>query len=70
MDLPAVQVEVWRLCLQGQPPEEVCRPQPSSGSLASSVSGSDLCRQEAQRIRIDQPAGWPVLPPPPVPTLD
>ena len=51
MDLPAVQVEVWRLGLQGQPPQEVCRPQPSSGSLASSVSGSDLCRQEAQRIR-------------------
>ena len=70
MDLPAVQVEVWRLGLQGQPAQEVCRPGPSGAALSTSVSGLDPCTAGGQRIRIDQPAGWPVLPPPPVPNLD
>ena len=51
MDVPAVQVEV-------------CRPGPSGAALSTSVSGSNPCTAGGQRIRIDQPAGWPVLPPP------
>jgi hypothetical protein len=68
MDLPPVQVEVVRLGLQGQPASQVCRSDATSqqGRLASSLSGSQPCARQAGRIRIDEPPGWPVLPPPPL----
>jgi hypothetical protein len=69
MDVPPVQVEVWRMGLQGQPAQEVCRPDPTVTALGTALSGSSPCQRPGPRIRIDQPAGWPVLPPPPVPTL-
>jgi hypothetical protein len=69
MDLPPVQVEVVRLGLQGQPAQLLCRPDAGAQerSLSSSLSGSQACSRQASRIRIDEPPGWPVLPPPPLP---
>jgi len=66
MDLPPLQLEMVRLGLQGQPAPVVCRPT-ADGHLAASISGSQPCRDGAGRIRIDEPIGWPPLPPPPAP---
>ncbi|MFM2158406.1 MAG: hypothetical protein RLZZ124_880 [Cyanobacteriota bacterium] len=67
MDLPPLQLEMVRIGLQGQPARELCRPTASGASLSTAISGSVPCRLDATRIRIDEPAGWPVLPPPPLP---
>ncbi|QCH15992.1 hypothetical protein CB0101_14805 [Synechococcus sp. CB0101] len=72
MDLPPLQLEMVRLGFQGQPAAAECRP--SETRVKASLSGvwggpAEPCRREAGRIRIDEPAGWPALPPPPVPTL-
>jgi hypothetical protein len=72
MDLPPVQLELVRLGLQGQPVVVEC--QPSTTQMRASLAGlwdeaGQPCRSDTVRIRIDEPAGWPVLPPPPVPTL-
>ncbi|MEN9859722.1 MAG: hypothetical protein RLZZ515_204 [Cyanobacteriota bacterium] len=72
MDLPPVQLEMVRFGLHGQPAAAECRP--SDTRVKASLSGvwgspAEPCRREAARIRIDEPAGWPALPPPPVPTL-
>jgi hypothetical protein len=72
MDLPPLQLEMVRFGLQGQPPAAHCRP--VDDAMKASLAGvlgetAEPCRREAGRIRIDEPAGWPVLPPPPVPTL-
>jgi len=69
MDVPPVQLEFWRMGLQGQPAQEVCRPGAPAPALGTSFSGSSPCQKQGTRVRIDEPAGWPVLPPPPVPTL-
>jgi hypothetical protein len=72
MDVPPFQLEMVRLGLQGQPAAVECRA--SQQGVRASLSGlwgepAQSCRRELGRIRIDEPAGWPVLPPPPVPTL-
>ena len=75
MDLPPMHMEMLRLDLRGQPQQQRCVPSGSApdGRLSTSVSGSITgtppCRGDRFRIRIDEPAGWPVVPPPPVPTL-
>jgi len=55
-----------------QPAAAECRP--AEDRIKASLSGvlvepAEPCRREAGRIRIDEPPGWPALPPPPVPTL-
>ena len=72
MDLPPLQLDMVRFGFQGQPAAADCRP--ADARMKASLSGvwgapAEPCRREAGRIRIDEPAGWPVLPPPPVPTL-
>jgi hypothetical protein len=72
MDLPPLQLEMVRFGLQGQPAAAECRP--ADDRIKASLSGvlvepAKPCRREAGRIRIDEPPGWPALPPPPVPTL-
>ena len=68
MDLPPLQFEMVRLGLQGEPAQQLCRPAPErEESLGTSFSGSPPCRDEASRLRIDMPPGWPVTPPPPPP---
>ena len=72
MDLPPLQLEMVRFGFQGQPAAAECRP--ADARMKASLSGvwggaAEPCRREAGRIRIDEPAGWPALPPPPVPTL-
>ncbi|MBU6355032.1 MAG: hypothetical protein KGQ81_08730 [Cyanobacteria bacterium REEB498] len=60
-------MEMVRLGLRGEPARELCRPQPPGAPLGldASFSGSTPCQREARRIRIDEPPGWPPLPPPP-----
>jgi hypothetical protein len=72
MDLPPLQLEMVRFGLQGQPAAADCRS--ADSGMKASLSGvlgeaPKPCRLEAGRIRIDEPPGWPALPPPPVPTL-
>jgi hypothetical protein len=72
MDLPPLQLEMVRFGLQGQPAAAEC--QLAGDRIKASLSGvlvepAEPCRREAGRIRIDEPPGWPALPPPPVPTL-
>ncbi|WP_322771392.1 hypothetical protein [Synechococcus sp. CBW1107] len=72
MDLPTLHVEMVRLGLQGQPPAAECRP--ATSQMKASLVGlwgdapGPSCPGTG-RIRIAEPAGWPALPPPPVPTL-
>ncbi len=72
MDLPPLQLEMVRFGLQGQPAAAECRP--ADDRMKASLSGvlgepAEPCPRDAGRIRIDEPPGWPALPPPPVPTL-
>jgi hypothetical protein len=67
VDLPPLQLEMVRFGLQGQPAHQVCRPVEAGASLTTAISGSAPCRRDVSRIRIDEPPGWPVLPPPPLP---
>ncbi|MCT0224650.1 hypothetical protein [Synechococcus sp. CS-1328] len=66
VDLPPLQLEMVRIGLQGEPAAALCRNAPlRPDSLRSSVSGSTDCTLEPGWLRIDNPAGWPVAPPPP-----
>ncbi|MEB3185569.1 MAG: hypothetical protein VKM97_06765 [Cyanobacteriota bacterium] len=71
MDLPPLQLEMLRWNLQGQAAVPLCRPANTAvqASLTGIWGAAEPCRPAEQRLRIDEPAGWPVLPPPPVPTL-
>lgn len=68
MDLPPVQVEMVRVALPGRAEPPSCRQPPAADQevLIGSMAGVPLC--PTRRIRVDMPLGWPVSPPPPVPT--
>ncbi|NQV10674.1 MAG: hypothetical protein HQ527_05870 [Cyanobacteria bacterium] len=72
MDLPPLQLEMLRLNLRPTPAPPQCHSSPTPGladpdqSLTWSVTGLPACPPRRQRPRIDEPHGWPPMPPPPV----
>ncbi|MCP9916468.1 hypothetical protein [Cyanobium sp. ATX 6F1] len=63
-----MQVEMVRVALPGRQEPPACRqpPSPDQEVLIGSLAGVPLC--QAKRIKVPMPAGWPVTPPPPLPS--